>query len=257
LLFAYPLIYIIEKTFNYVSDVTLVELANTNNPLLLQFSEVAPGSFQHSMQVANLADAAAREIGAKPMLVRTGALYHDIGKMENPVFFTENQSGVNPHDALNDEESSARIIIDHVVNGLRIAKANGLPEKIQDFIRTHHGTSQAKYFYIKACNKNPDTPVDISKFTYPGPRPFSREMAILMMCDAVEAASRSLKDYSEKSISGLVDRIVDGKADDGQLSDSDISLRELNRIKEVMKAYLQQMYHSRISYPKRENKAKK
>ena len=249
LLFAYPLIYIIEKTFNYVSDVTLVELANTNNPLLLQFSEVAPGSFQHSMQVANLADAAAREIGAKPMLVRTGALYHDIGKMENPVFFTENQSGVNPHDALNDEESSARIIIDHVANGLRIAKANGLPEKIQDFIRTHHGTSQAKYFYIKACNKNPDTPVDISKFTYPGPRPFSREMAILMMCDAVEAASRSMKEYTDERITNLVSKIIDSQISEGAFKDAPLTFRNIEQIKAKLIEKLKTIYHTRVSYP--------
>ncbi|MDO4526001.1 MAG: HDIG domain-containing protein [Bacteroidales bacterium] len=249
LLFAYPLIYIIEKTFNYVSDVTLVELANTNNPLLLQFSEVAPGSFQHSMQVANLADAAAREIGAKPMLVRTGALYHDIGKMENPVFFTENQSGVNPHDALNDEESSARIIIDHVANGLRIAKANGLPEKIQDFIRTHHGTSQAKYFYIKACNKHPDTPVDISKFTYPGPRPFSREMAILMMCDAVEAASRSMKEYTDESITNLVSKIIDSQIAEGAFKDAPLTFKNIEQIKAKLIEKLKTIYHTRVSYP--------
>ncbi len=249
LLFAYPLIYIIEKVFNYVSDVTLVELANTNNPLLLQFSEVAPGSFQHSMQVANLADAAAREIGANPMLVRTGALYHDIGKMNNPVFFTENQSGVNPHDALNDEESSARIIIDHVANGLRLAKSNGLPEKIQDFIRTHHGASQAKYFYIKACNKNPDTPVDISKFTYPGPRPFTAEMAILMMCDAVEAASRSLKEYTDESITNLVTKIIDSQIADGAFKDAPLTFRNIEQIKAKLIEKLKTIYHTRISYP--------
>ncbi len=249
LLFAYPLIYIIEKTFNYVSDVTLVELANTNNPLLLQFSEVAPGSFQHSMQVANLADAAAREVGANPMLVRTGALYHDIGKMDNPVFFTENQSGVNPHDALDDEESSARIIIDHVANGLRLAKANGLPEKIQDFIRTHHGASQAKYFYIKACNKHPETPVDINKFTYPGPRPFSREMAILMMCDAVEAASRSLKEYTDESITNLVSKIIDSQIADGAFKDAPLTFRNIEQIKAKLIEKLKTIYHTRVSYP--------
>lgn len=249
LLFAYPLIYIIEKSFNYVSDVTLVELANTNNPLLLQFSEVAPGSFQHSMQVANLADAAAREIGANPMLARTGALYHDIGKMENPVFFTENQSGVNPHDSLNDEETSARIIIDHVANGLRLAKRNSLPEKIQDFIRTHHGTSQAKYFYIKACNKNPETPVDINKFTYPGPRPFSAEMAILMMCDAVEAASRSLKEYTDESITTLVSKIIDSQIAGGEFKDSPLTFRNIEQIKAKLIEKLKIIYHTRISYP--------
>lgn len=249
LLFAYPLIYIIEKTFNYVSDVTLVELANTNNPLLLQFSEVAPGSFQHSMQVANLADAAAREIGANPMLVRTGALYHDIGKMENPVFFTENQNGVNPHDAMDDEENSARIIIDHVANGLRLAKANGLPEKIKDFIRTHHGKSQAKFFYIKACNKNPETPVDINKFTYPGPRPFSAEMAILMMCDAVEAASRSLKEYTDESITNLVSKIIDSQIADGAFKDAPLTFRNIEQIKAKLIEKLKTIYHTRISYP--------
>lgn len=249
LLFAYPLIYIIEKIFNYVSDVTLVELANTNNQLLLQFSEVAPGSFQHSMQVANLADAAAREIGANPMLVRTGALYHDIGKMNNPVFFTENQNGVNPHDAMDDEESSARIIIDHVAQGLRLAKANGLPEKIQDFIRTHHGTSQAKYFYIKACNKNPETPVDIAKFTYPGPRPFTAEMAILMMCDAVEAASRSLKEYTDESITNLVTKIIDSQIADGAFKDAPLTFRNIEQIKAKLIEKLKTIYHTRISYP--------
>ncbi len=249
LLFAYPLIYVIEKIFNYVSDVTLVELANTNNPLLLQFSEVAPGSFQHSMQVANLADAAAREIGANPMLARTGALYHDIGKMDNPVFFTENQSGVNPHDSLNDEESSAKIIIDHVANGLRLAKRNGLPEKIQDFIRTHHGCSQAKYFYIKACNKNPETPVDINKFTYPGPRPFSAEMAILMMCDSVEAASRSLKEYTDESITNLVTKIIDSQIADGAFKDAPLTFRNIEQIKSKLIEKLKTIYHTRISYP--------
>lgn len=248
LLFAYPLIYIIEKTFNYVSDVTLVELANTNNPLLLQFSEAAPGSFQHSMQVANLADAAAREIGANPMLARTGALYHDIGKMDNPLFFTENQNGTNPHDAL-DEESSARIIIDHVANGLRIAKANGLPEKVKDFIRTHHGCSQAKYFYIKAVNKNPDVPVDIEKFTYPGPRPFTREMAILMMCDAVEAASRSLKEHTDESISALVTKIIDAQIADGAFKDAPLTFKNIEQIKAKLIVKLGRIYHTRISYP--------
>lgn len=249
LLFAYPLIYIVEKLFGYVSDVTLVELANTNNQLLRQFSEEAPGSFQHSMQVSNLASDAARSIGANPMLVRTGALYHDIGKMANPAFFTENQSSVNPHTEMGDEEKSAQIIIRHVADGIAIAKKNGLPEKIQEFIRTHHGKSKTKYFYYTMKNKYPDREIDESKFTYPGPLPTSKEMAILVMCDAVEAASRSLKEYTDKSINDLVEKIVNEQVADGIFNETPITFKEINTIKSVLKGKLTTIYHTRIVYP--------
>lgn len=249
LLFAYPLIYIVEKTFGYVSDVTLVELANTNNPLLRQFSEEAPGSFQHSMQVSNLASDAARSIGANPMLVRTGALYHDIGKMANPAFFTENQSSKNPHTEMNDEEKSAQIIIRHVADGIAIAKKNGLPEKIQEFIKTHHGKSKTKYFLYTMKNKYPDKEIDEFKFTYPGPLPSSKEMAILVMCDAVEAASRSLKEYTDKSINDLVEKIVTEQVSDGIFNETPITFKEINTIKSVLKGKLTTIYHTRIVYP--------
>lgn len=249
LLFAYAFIYIVEKLFGYVSDVTLVELANTNNPLLRQFSEEAPGSFQHSMQVSNLASDAARSIGANPMLARTGALYHDIGKMANPAFFTENQSSVNPHTEMGDEEKSAQIIIRHVADGLAIAKKNGLPEKIQEFISTHHGKSKTKYFYYTMKNKYPDREIDESKFTYPGPLPTSKEMAILVMCDAVEAASRSLKEYTDKSINDLVEKIINEQVSDGIFNETPITFKEINVIKEVLKGKLTTIYHTRIVYP--------
>lgn len=249
LLFAYAFIYIVEKLFGYVSDVTLVELANTNNPLLRQFSEEAPGSFQHSMQVSNLASDAARSIGANPMLARTGALYHDIGKMANPAFFTENQSSVNPHTEMGDEEKSAQIIIRHVADGLAIAKKNGLPEKIQEFISTHHGKSKTKYFYYTMKNKYPDREIDESKFTYPGPLPTSKEMAILVMCDAVEAASRSLKEYTDKSINDLVEKIINEQVSEGIFNETPITFKEINVIKEVLKGKLTTIYHTRIVYP--------
>lgn len=249
LLFAYPLIYIVEKLFGYVSDVTLVELANTNNPLLRQFSEEAPGSFQHSMQVSNLASDAARSIGANPMLVRTGALYHDIGKMANPAFFTENQSSVNPHSEMADEEKSAQIIIRHVADGIAIAKKNSLPEKIQEFIMTHHGKSKTKYFYYTMKNKYPDREIDEEKFTYPGPLPSSKEMAILVMCDAVEAASRSLKEYTDKSINDLVEKIINEQVSEGIFNETPITFKEINTIKSVLKGKLTTIYHTRIVYP--------
>lgn len=249
LLFAYPLIYIVEKLFGYVSDVTLVELANTNNTLLRQFSEEAPGSFQHSMQVSNLASDAARSIGANPMLARTGALYHDIGKMANPAFFTENQSSKNPHTEMNDEEKSAQIIIRHVTDGIAIAKKNGLPEKIQEFIATHHGKSKTKYFFYTMKNKYPDREIDEAKFTYPGPLPTSKEMAILVMCDAVEAASRSLKEYTDTSINDLVEKIVNDQVSEGIFNETPITFKEINKIKEVLKGKLTTIYHTRIVYP--------
>jgi putative nucleotidyltransferase with HDIG domain len=254
LLFAFPLIYIVEKLFGYMSDVTLVELANTNNELLRKFSEVAPGSFQHSMQVSNLASEAALSIGANPMLVRAGALYHDIGKMNNPAFFTENQSSINPHTELNDEEKSAQIIIKHVTDGVAIAKKNGLPEKIQDFILTHHGNGKTKYFYYTLKNKYPDKVIDDSKFTYPGPRPFSKETAILVMCDSVEAASRSLQDYTDQSINDLVENIINSQIQEGTFEDAPITLKQISTIKSVLKEKLKTIYHTRIIYPELNNK---
>ncbi len=249
LLFAMPLIYIVEKLFGYVSDVTLVELANTNNTLLRKFSEEAPGSFQHSMQVSNLASDAASSIGANPMLVRTGALYHDIGKMANPAFFTENQSSKNPHTEMGDEEKSAQIIIRHVADGVSIAKKYGLPEKIQEFIKTHHGKSKTKYFYYTMKNKYPDKEIDEEKFTYPGPLPTTKEMAILVMCDSVEAASRSMKEYTDKSINDLVEKIISEQVNEGIFVETPITFKEISDIKSVLKEKLKTIYHTRIVYP--------
>lgn len=249
LLFAYPLIYIIEKIFGYVSDVTLVELANTNNPLLRKFSEVAPGSFQHSMQVSNLAAEAALAIEANPMLARTGALYHDIGKITNPAFFTENQSSFNPHAELNNEEKSAQIIIQHVEDGVNIAKKYGLPSLLQDFIRSHHGLNTTKYFYYAAKNKYPDKEIDQTKFMYPGPLPYTKEMAIVMMCDSVEAASRSLPEYTDKSINDLVEKIVNEQMIEGTFKNTPITFKNVETVKAVLKEKLKNIYHTRISYP--------
>ncbi len=255
LLLAYPLIYIIEKLFGYVSDVTLVELSNTNNPLLRQFSEEAPGSFQHSMQVSNLAADAALSIGANPMLARTGALYHDIGKIKNPVFFTENQSSVNPHSELHDEEKSAQIIIKHVVDGVEVAKKYRIPSLLQDFIRSHHGKNKTKYFYNSLKNRCPDKEIDESKFTYPGPLPYTKEMAIVMMCDSVEAASRSLHEYTDKSINDLVEKIINDLMHEGAFNNAPITFKNIEMVKTVLKEKLKNIYHTRISYPElNENK---
>lgn len=248
LLLAYPLMYIIERTFGFVSSVTLFELSDTNRDLLRQLSEAAPGTFQHSIMVSNLASAIANRIGAKGLLVRTGALYHDIGKMQNPVFFTENQAKVNPHDALTEMES-AQIITGHVEDGLRLAEKYNLPKIIRDFISTHHGDGVAKYFYIKYKNEHPDEDVDMQPFSYPGPNPFTREQAILMMADAVEAASRSLKEYTEESISELVNRIVDGQVESGAFKVCPITFRDIEIAKHVMIDRLKTIYHTRISYP--------
>ena len=250
----YPLIYLFEKIFALVSNSKLVELSETSNKLLRELADKAPGTFQHCLQVMNLADAAARSIDANVLLVRAGALYHDIGKIANPQCFTENETpGVKFHEGLSPKES-AQEIIRHVSDGLAMADKYGLPDVLKDFIRSHHGTTATGYFLNQYLNDggNPD---EVSEFYYNGVKPSTKEEVILMLCDAVEAASRSLKDYSPASIEGLVDRIIDGKADDGQLSDSDISLREVNVVRQVMKAYLQQMYHSRVSYPKRKEKA--
>ena len=246
----YPLIYLFEKIFKLVSNSKLVDLSDTSNKLLRELADKTPGTFQHSLQVMNLADAAARAIDANVLLVRAGALYHDIGKIANPQCFTENETpGVHYHTELTPKES-AQEIIRHVSDGLAMADRHGLPEIIRDFIKTHHGTTSTGYFYTKYLNDGGD-PDDVAEFFYDGEKPVTKEQVILMLCDAVEAASRSLKDYSQEHISALVDRIVDGKANDGQLTNSVISLHELNVVKDVIKSYLQQMYHSRVSYPKR------
>lgn len=248
LLFTYPLMLLYEKLFRFTSDVTLMELSNFNMKLLRQLSENAPGTFQHSIQVSNLAAAAAMKVGGNSLLVRTGAMYHDIGKLENPIFFTENQGGTNPHACL-PYEQSAKIIINHVHDGLRLAEKHHLPEAIKDFIRTHHGLSKAKYFYISYQNEHPGEEVDASLFTYPGPNPHSMETAILMMADAVEAASRSLPEYTEENIANLVDRIVDGQVAEGYFRDCPITFKDITDIKTVFKEKLRTMYHTRITYP--------
>ena len=248
LLFAYQLMYFVEKLFGFTSSVTLVELTNTNNPILRKMSKVAQGTFNHSMQVSNLAAEVADKIGAKAQLARTGALYHDIGKVLNPAFFTENQSGVNPHDTIS-EERSAQIIINHVTDGLRLAEKYHLPQVIKEFIRTHHGTGLVKYFYIQYCNKHVGEPVDEEAFRYPGPNPQTREQAVVMMCDSVEAASRSLKEYTEESITQLVNRIVDSQLAEGHFKECPITFRDIADAKRTLIDSLKTIYHTRISYP--------
>jgi len=249
ILLVYPLLFVIEKLFGFTSNVTLIELSNINNPLLRELAEKAPGTFQHSMQVSTLASEAATSIKANSQLVRTAALYHDIGKIDRAPFFTENQSGVNPHDNLTPQES-ARIITGHVENGLILAGKYGLPESIRGFIASHHGKGVARYFYIKYTQAHPDEEPDPADFSYPGPNPYSKETAVLMMADAVEAASRSLKEYTEESISELVNRIVDTQVQEGYFNDCPISWQEVNTVKETFKEKLKNMYHTRISYPK-------
>ncbi|MDX1829223.1 MAG: HDIG domain-containing protein [Lutibacter sp.] len=247
-LFVLPLIYIFEKLFGLVSDESLKELSNTNNKLLRELAEKAPGTFQHSLQVANLAEASANEVHANSMLVRTGALYHDIGKMENPMYFTENQStNVNPHNELTPKDS-AKIIINHVIKGVELAKKNHLPDRIIDFIRTHHGTTLVYYFY-KMEEKIGGDDVDTSYFQYPGPIPFSKETAILMICDSVEAASRSLKEPTAQVLDDLVEKIVTKQLESGQFMNADITFKELQIIKKVLKKKLKNIYHLRIEYP--------
>ena len=254
LLFTYPLLFLLEKTFGFTSNVTLVELSNINSPLLRRLSETVPGTFQHSMQVANLAAEAANRIGAKSQLVRTGALYHDIGKMENPVFFTENQSGgVNPHKNLSYEQS-AQVIISHVTDGLKLAEKNNLPKVIKDFISTHHGRGKTKYFYISWKNEHPDEEPNEELFTYPGPNPFTRETAILMMADAVEAASRSLPEYTEDSINNLVDKIIDSQVEEGYFKECPITFKDIATVKSVFKEKLKTIYHTRTAIPNLKNK---
>lgn len=246
--FAYVAIFLFEKFFGFISKVSLVELSDINNPLLRELSEECPGTFQHSMAVSNLASAAASKIGANVQLVRAGALYHDIGKIQNPAFFTENQHGVNPHDAL-DPIQSARIVIGHISDGLRRAEKANLPESIRAFIREHHGAGKAKYFFNTWCNTHPGEQPDEKLFTYPGPNPQSKETSILMMADAVEAASRSLKEHTPETITALVNKIIDSQIDDGLHDDSPMSFRDVKEIKEVFANRLRTMYHARISYP--------
>ena len=246
---SYPLLYLVEKFFGFISNITLIELSDMNKDLLRRMSEVAPGTFQHCIQVGNLAAEIARKLGANPQLVRTGALYHDIGKMQNPIYFTENQSGgISPHDQLTCIDS-AQMIISHVTEGLKLADQYNLPVQIRDFIATHHGLGKAKYFYIKYKNEHPNEPVDDLLFTYPGPNPFTKEQAILMMADAVEAASRSLPDYTEHSIRQLVNKLIDGMVADGFFHECPITFRDIQYAKTVLIEKLKTIYHTRISYP--------
>ena len=251
--FAYILIFLIEKLFGFTSTVTLVELTDVNNPVLRELSEKCPGTFQHSLQVSNLAAEAAHVIGANVQLVRAGSLYHDIGKIDNPAFFTENQRGENPHKAL-PPEVSAKIIIEHVTNGLKRADKAKLPQVIKDFIAQHHGAGKAKYFYTMACNAHPNEEIDPAPYTYPGPNPNTKETSILMMADSTEAASRSLTDHSDASIAQLVNRIIDSQIADGLLKDSPISFRDVEKIKQCFISRLCTMYHSRIKYPEANKK---
>lgn len=245
---AYILMIVVEKTFGFVSDVTLVELTDTNTPLLRALSDRCPGTFQHSVSVAALAADAARAVGANTLLVRAGAMYHDVGKMENPIFFTENQSGVNPHDGLTPERS-AQIIVGHITDGVRIARKSGLPEVLVDFITQHHGRGTAKYFYLTACRAAGDTPVAPGPYTYPGPNPRTVETSILMMADAVEAASRSLKSHTPQAITDLVNRIIDSQIADHLHDDSTLTYRDVTLIKKAFIKRLTTIYHSRVEYP--------
>ena len=246
--FAYVLIFVLERLFGFTSKVTLVELSDVNNPLLRELSEKCPGTFQHSMQLSNLVSEAAHEIGANTQLARAGALYHDIGKMENPAFFTENQHDVNPHELITPEQS-AKIVIRHVADGLRIADKQTLPSVIKAFISEHHGKNVAKYFYTTACNRNNGEPVDPTPYTYPGPNPRSKETSILMMADATEAASRSLKEHTPEAITDLVNRIIDGQIQQGLMKDSPLSFRDVESIKRVFISRLKTIYHTRVEYP--------
>ena len=248
-LLAYPLIYLFEKLFGFLSEVTLLELNNTNHKLLRQMASEAPGTFQHSLQVASLAETAIYEIGGNALLVRTGALYHDIGKLHAPMYYIENQvTGVNPHDDLSFDES-AKIIINHVIKGIELAKRNNLPEPLIDFIRTHHGTSTVQYFYRSYLNNFPEGELDKDFFSYPGPKPFTKEMAVLMMADSVEAASRSLPEYTNESVGNLVDKIIDHQFNEGQFDSANITLRDITEIRAIFKKKLMNIYHIRMEYP--------
>ncbi len=253
LTFSYSLIYIFEKLFGFLSDVTLIELSNQNHPLLRQLTQHSPGTFQHSLQVANLAEAAINQIGGNPLLVRTGALYHDIGKMKHPIYFIENQlSNTNPHDKL-EFDKSAQIITDHVKYGVKVAKKHKLPQQIIDFIETHHGAGRVQYFYTSFKNKYPDKEIDEEKFTYPGPDPFTKETAVLMMADSVEAASRSLKEKTPETIRNLINSIIDKQVSQNRFQNADITFKNVNQVKEIFTNALINVYHARIEYPK-ENK---
>jgi putative nucleotidyltransferase with HDIG domain len=247
-LFVQPLIYIYEKIFGMVSDMSLLELSDTNSRLLKELAEKAPGTFHHSLNVANLAEAAANEIQANAMMVRVGALYHDIGKMQDPTYFTENQTtAVNSHDELSPRES-AEIIIGHVIKGIEIAKRNNLPDRVIDFIRTHHGTSTVYYFLMKE-KESSNEEVDPDDFRYPGPIPFSKETAILMMCDSVEAASKSLKEPTSILIDDFVEKIINKQMKDGQFLNSNITFKEIQLVKKILKRKLKNIYHLRVEYP--------
>ena len=248
LLFAYPLMLVVEKTFGFISNVTLIELSNTSKDLLKRLSETAPGTFQHSLMVGNLAAEIANKIDAKAQLVRTGAMYHDIGKMVNPACFTENQFGDNILDNMPRIEA-AQVVISHVTEGLKLADKYNLPGVIKDFINTHHGTGKAKYFYVSYKNENPDKPVDDSLFTYPGTDPFTREQAILMMADTVEAASRSLKEYTEETISKLVNHLIDQQVEEGFFRYCPITFHDIAVAKQVLTERLMSIYHTRTVYP--------
>ncbi len=249
LLLSYPLIYVFERVFGFISDVTLVELSDTNSKLLRELSEKAPGTFQHSVQVANMAQAVAYKLKANSMLARAGAMYHDIGKLVSPLYFTENQApGINPHDKL-DYQESARIIIMHVENGIKLARRNGIPQPIINVIRSHHGNSQARFFYVKWCNDHPGEKPDIAAFTYPGPKPETMEEAIVMMADAVEASSKSLTSYTDENIDALVEKIVDMQVDSKQFENAPITFHDIAEAKRIFKEKLKNVYRSRIQYP--------
>ena len=245
---SYPLLYLLEKAFGFTSNITLIELSDMNKELLRKMSEVAPGTFQHSIQVGNLAAEIARKIGAKSQLVRTGALYHDIGKITNPIYFTENQSGVNPHEKMGYIDS-VQMIISHVTEGVKMAEKYDLPKVIREFITTHHGQGKAKFFYVQYKNAHPNDEVDELLFTYPGPNPFTKEQAILMMADTVEAASRSLPDYTEKTIRDLVNRLIDAQVAEGYFKECPITFRDIAYAKTVLIEKLKTIYHTRLSYP--------
>jgi len=250
-LLAQPLISVLERIFGLTTSLSLTELSNTNSPLLRQLATTAPGTFQHSIQVANLCEEVLYEIGGDTILARTGALYHDIGKIKNPMYFTENQHGAySPHNDLSNQES-AEIIISHVTDGIELAHKNHIPERIIDFIRTHHGTRRTDYFYISEQKAHPDEEIDPTPFTYHGPAPFSRETAVLMMCDSIEAASHSMKDIDEKKISDLVDNIINKQMEAGQFLNTDLTLRDIETCRKVLKKKLMSIYHVRIAYPEK------
>jgi len=256
-LLAYPLIYLFERMFGMTTALTLMELSSTNNEAMRMLSRRAPGTFQHSVQVANIAEDLVSELGGDALLARVGALYHDIGKIRNPIYFTENQtSGFNPHDELDNEES-ARMITSHVTEGLKLARKYHLPSEVQDFIRTHHGTTMTGYFYAKELEKHPDGDFDISAFRYPGPRPYSRETAVVMIVDTVEAACRSLKNHTKESTDAMIDKLIDGKIAAGQLDNCPLSYGDIARVRKILKEKMMSIYHVRVEYPKVKGKDEK